>query len=53
MAALAAAACGLLRDRAGIDLGPDNQAEQERGDTVLDRAIYDFVDDQAAEGATT
>src|SRR5699024_4650982 len=33
MFALAVLACALLRDRKGIDLGVDNQAEQERGAT--------------------
>ncbi|MBB3053173.1 MFS family permease [Prauserella isguenensis] len=38
MFALAVLACALLRDRTGIDLGVDNQAEQERGATVFSAA---------------
>ncbi|MGM0722123.1 MAG: MFS transporter [Actinomycetota bacterium] len=37
MFVLGTIACVLLRDRPDIDLGPDNQAEQERGATVFDR----------------
>lgn len=35
MTAVALVATGLLRDRQGIDLGIENEAEQERGATVL------------------
>lgn len=38
MAALGILATSLLRDRRGIDLGIDNQAAQEQGATILERA---------------
>jgi hypothetical protein len=39
MFVLAVVATLLLRDRPGIDLGVDNQAEQEIGATILDTRV--------------